>query len=65
MSYYVFINNFKIDISVDASYNGSLFASLWTFCIMYSIEMPQMHYKINNSTKKNLIKIAKLNNYIY
>jgi hypothetical protein len=37
---------------VDASYGGSLFASLWTLCKVYSIQMPQMHWKIINLTKK-------------
>jgi len=37
--------------SVDASYNGSLFAFLWTFGRMYSIQMTQTHYKIINLIK--------------
>jgi hypothetical protein len=28
---------------VDASYGGLVFVSLWTFCKVYSIQMPQMH----------------------
>ncbi len=37
---------------VDASYNGSFFASLsWTFCKMCFIQMPQTHYKIINLKK--------------
>jgi hypothetical protein len=36
---------------VDASYGGSFFATLWTFYRMYSIQMPQTHYKIINLTK--------------
>ncbi len=39
--------------SVDASYNGSFFASLWTFYRMYSIQIAQTHYKIINLIKKN------------
>jgi hypothetical protein len=38
-------------LGVDASYGGSLFASLWTFCKVYFIQMPQMHYKIIKLTK--------------
>jgi hypothetical protein len=36
---------------VDATYNGSLFASLWTFYEVYFIQMPQTHCKIINLTK--------------
>jgi len=36
---------------VDASYSGSIFGSLWTFCRMYIIQMPQTHCKIINLTK--------------
>jgi hypothetical protein len=36
---------------VDASYDGSLFATLWTFNRVYSIQMPQTHCKIINLTK--------------
>jgi hypothetical protein len=36
---------------VDVSYGGSLFASLWTFSRVYSIQMPQTHCKIINLTK--------------
>jgi len=38
-------------LTIDASYNDSFFVSLWTFCKMYSIQMPQMHSKIINLTK--------------
>jgi len=34
-----------------ASYDGSLFTSLWTFYKVYSIQMPQTHCKIINLTK--------------
>jgi len=34
-----------------ASYSGSFFATLWTFCIMYSIQMLWMHCPIINLTK--------------
>jgi hypothetical protein len=40
-------NTFK----VDASYDGSLFATLWTFYRVYYIQMPQTHCKIINLTK--------------
>jgi hypothetical protein len=33
---------------VDASYDGSFFASLWTFYRVYFIQMPQTHCKIIN-----------------
>jgi hypothetical protein len=35
---------------VDASYDGSLFVILWTFCRVYYIQMPQTHCKIINLT---------------
>ncbi len=38
-------------IWVDANYNGSLFASLWTFHRVYYIQMTQTHCKIINLTK--------------
>ncbi len=50
---------------VDASYNGSLFTSLWTFYRMYFIQMPQTHCKIINLKKNLWIKIANLNKNIY
>jgi hypothetical protein len=36
---------------VDASYGGSLFASLLTFCKTYFIQMLQVHCKIINLIK--------------
>jgi hypothetical protein len=36
---------------IDASYDDSLFESLWTLCKVYSIQMPQTHCKIINLTK--------------
>jgi hypothetical protein len=36
---------------VDASYDGSLFTTLWTFYRMYSIQMSQTHCKIINFIK--------------
>jgi hypothetical protein len=36
---------------VNASYGGSLFASLWTFCKVYFFQMSQKHCKIINLTK--------------
>jgi len=36
---------------VEASYSDSLSVSLWTFCIVYFIQMPQTHCKIINLTK--------------
>jgi len=50
---------------VDVSYDGSLFVTLWTFYRMYSIQMPQTHYKIKNLTKSLGIKISNLNKNIY
>ncbi len=36
---------------VDSSYGGSLFVSLWTFYIVYFIQMQQTHCKIINLIK--------------
>jgi len=36
---------------VDASYEGSIFMTLWTFCRMYFIQIPQTHCKLINWTK--------------
>jgi hypothetical protein len=36
---------------VDTSYSGSLFATLWIFCKVYFIQMPQTHSKIINLKK--------------
>jgi hypothetical protein len=50
---------------VDASYGGSLFASLWTFCKVYFIQMPQTHCELINLKNILLIMISNLNKNIY
>jgi hypothetical protein len=45
---------------VDASYDGSLFATLLTCYKVYSIQMPQTHCKIINWQKYLWIKIVNL-----
>jgi hypothetical protein len=43
---------YSLGRQIDASYGGLLFVSLWILCKVYSIQMPQMHCKIINLTKK-------------
>jgi hypothetical protein len=50
---------------VNVSCDGSFFATLWTFCKVYFIQMPQTHCKIINLTKKLWIKISDLNKNMY
>ncbi len=47
----VVVAPFSHELGVDASYDDSHFVFFWTFCKVYSIQMPQMHYKIINLTK--------------
>ncbi len=61
----VIIAPFPHELALDASYNGSFFVFLWTFCKVYSIQMSQMHYKIINLNFFLHIKISNLNKNIY
>jgi hypothetical protein len=47
----VIVAPFSHELTVDASYGGSLFVFLRTFYKMYFIQMSQMHYKMINLTK--------------